>query len=1089
MSKHSRIRDNNEYGKVADFLRDKIQPGSSLSIVSAYATINAFDKLRASLTDIGNLRFLFGEPDAIGGIDPSKTESKAFELGEEGLRLENHLTQSEIARACAEWIKEKGEIRSAQHSNFLHGKMYYIDNNGQVDALIGSSNFTVRGLGLSENTSNIELNLEVDTPDDCADLKAWFDSLWESDAVEDVKENVLRTLENAYQDRAPEFIYYKTLYHLFEDFLAKADDPEFAEANPRFHETKIWQDLYLFQKHGVQACLQKLKVYNGCIIADSVGLGKTYEALAIIKYYELRNANVLVLCPKKLEENWLLYPLHYRRKNNPLKDDRFRYSVLAHTDLDRDSGESNGINLAQHDWDGYDLIVIDESHNFRNRGVRYNKLMKDAIRSGGNTQVLMLSATPVNNRLTDLENQIYLITGDKDNALTGIPSITETLKIAQNCFDMWITATETSKKQKNLSESLNADFFRLLDRLTIARSQKHVKDFYRNAGAEADKEFGEFPDPKEPKPITSQIDSLDRFPTYQAISKQIDGYKLSLFNPSRYIRQECQHHYGARLLQREVNLIGMMKVNFLKRLESSVYSFATTLKRTLKKIEDSESDVVEFLNADEKVVDETDFGLFTEKEEENEEDEDLQIGIQAGKNQTYYYEHLDLDAWLADLEHDKTQLEKLYKAANNITPERDAKLKQLKQLISNKVQCPTTNRCGKQNRKVLVFTAFADTANYLYDNLYMWATQTLNIQCAVVTGSKNRDSLGGRDFNEILTNFSPISKDRDNLRSKSDVRDPRSTSENEQEIDLLIATDCISEGQNLQDCDYLINYDIHWNPVRIIQRFGRINRIGSRNERIQLVNFWPTPELDEYINLKMRVEGRMALVNLTATGDDDPLSLDRNIDPIWTHRDEQLRRMQTEILDLEDVEEQLNLNQFTLDDFRGQLLKYLRSNEDDLKNAPLGLYAVTTSQKHSEETVNIDPGVIFCLKQTGETKENEKLNPIHPYYFIYISDEGTVSIGFTNPKQILGHFSALCGEKTVPDQNVCDLFNRETANGSDMTFYNLLLQEGLDSIRKAYSRNVNDQMDASGADFLLPIAEEQVTETTEFELITWLVIT
>ena len=1089
MSKSSRIRDNKPDRTVADFLRDKIQPGSSLSIVSAYFTIYAFDKLREKLTGIKELRFLFGEPSAVGGIDQSKTESKAFELTESGLRLENYLTQSEIARACANWIEEKEvEIRSARHSNFLHGKMYYIDNGGKVDALIGSSNFTVRGLGLSKNASNIELNLEVDSESDCADLKEWFDDLWESDEVENVRTEVLESLKNAYQDRDPEFIYYKTLYHIFEDFLTSTTDPEFAEANPRFHETKIWKDLYRFQKHGVQACLRKLEEYNGCIIADSVGLGKTYEALAIIKYYELRNANVLVLCPKKLEENWLLYPIHYRRRNNPLKTDRFRYNVLAHTDLGRDSGESNGIKFNQHEWDGYDLIVIDESHNFRNRGMRYNKLMEEVIQNGCKTRVLMLSATPVNNRFTDLENQIHLITEDKDNAFkeTGISSIRETLKTAQNQFDTWITNSEVSNSQENLSESLNADFFRLLDRLTIARSRKHIETSYKNTTSEGDKEFGEFPAPKEPKSITAKIDSLGRFPTYQAISKQIDGYKLSLFNPSRYIRQECQDHYGARLLQREVNLIGMMKVNFLKRLESSVHSFTTTLERTLKKIEDIESGIVDFLNADEEIIDKTNFDLFTEKEEENEEDEELQIGIQAGKNQIYYYEHLDLDAWLADLRHDKAQLNKIYRTAQSITHDRDAKFEQLKQLIADKVQCPTTDRCGKKNRKVLVFTHFADTANYLYKHLHTWAAHMLNIQCAVVTGSKNMDSSGRRDFNEILTNFSPISKDRKNLRSKDETQDTHSTSDNNQEIDILIATDCISEGQNLQDCDYLINYDIHWNPVRIIQRFGRINRIGSRNAEIQLVNFWPTPELEEYINLKTRVEARMMLVDITATGDDDLLSLKKNTKPIWTHRDEQLQRMQTEIPELEEIEKQLNINQFTLDDFREQLLNYLRSKEDHLKNAPLGLYAITKVK--TEDSVKINPGVIFCLKQIGTAEENEKLNPIHPYYLVHISWDGTVSISFTNPKQILGHLNALCVGEENHNPDLCDWFNKKTDDGTVMKVYDNLIRRVQDSICIEYSRGVNDQWDTSDADFLLPPAEEQVTEATGFELITWLII-
>ena len=1088
MSKNSRIRDNNLYGTVANFLKDKIQDGASLSFVSAYFTINAFNALRDSLTGIDNLRFLFGEPDVIGGMDPSKTESKAFRLTEEGLGLRNELSQSETAKACADWIEKKVKIKSVRKSNFLHGKMYYIEKDGSEDAIIGSSNFTVRGLGLSKTASNIELNLEVDSKSDCADLKTWFDNLWESDQVEDVTAEVLQNLANAYQDKDPEFIYYKTLYHLFENILADVGDTEFAEANPSFLQTEIWKKLYAFQRHGVQACIQKLKAYNGCIIADSVGLGKTYEALAIIKYFELRNANVLVLCPKKLEQNWTLYPTHYRRRRNPLKADRFRYNVLAHTDLSRERGDANGIDLAQHEWDGYDLVVIDESHNFRNRGVRYNKLMEDIIQSGGKTQVLMLSATPVNNRLTDLENQICLITEDQDDAFkkTGIPSIKGTLYTAQTSFDTWTTENERlpekSERQESLAESLNADFFTLLDRLTIARSRTHVVNFYDNAI----EEIGRFPHREDPKSIFPEIDRDGKFPTYQAISNQIDNYQLAIFNPSRYIRKECRHHYGERLLQqREFNLIGMMKVNFLKRLESSVYSFATTLERTIENIKERESEIQDFLSATPSVVNESGFDPFAETTEEYGEDDELQTGIEAGKNQTYLYEHLDLDAWLADLRDDRTQLGKIYRIAQNITTARDAKLEQLKELIAAKVQHPTENSEGKENRKILVFTAFADTANYLYDNLHTWATETLNIESAVVTGGASRNNLVRNDFDEILTNFSPISKEREESGTEGKDELP--------EIDLLIATDCISEGQNLQDCDYLINYDIHWNPVRIIQRFGRIDRIGSKNEKIYLVNFWPTPELDVYINLKPRVEARMALVNLTATGDDDLLSLKEkeSMKQVWTHRDEQLRRMQTDILDFEDIEEQLNLNQFTLDDFRAQLLNYLRENEAKLRDAPLGLYAVTAPLTHDGIPVNIKPGVIFCLKQTGEAEddssEGEKLNPIHPYYLVHISDEGEVSIGFTNPKRILERFSTLCVKKTSYDQDLCNWFNEEINNGSDMTIYEMLLDVALDSIREEYNRKVNDQLDAS-ADALLPTADSQITEKTEFELVTWLVI-
>lgn len=1084
MSKDSRIRDNDDYGKVANFLLDKIQQGSSLSIVSAYFTIYAFDKLRVSLEGIDNLRFLLGEPSFISGMDQSKTESKAFELTETGLKLGNYLTQNEIAHACTKWIEDKVEIKSVRHSNLLHGKMYYIANGEHTDALMGSSNFTVRGLGLSERFSNIELNLVVDTPEDCANLKKWFDKLWDSDKVEDVKEAVTDYLKDAYCDRTPEFIYYKTLYHIFEDVVKGATDADFVQENKSLVNTHIWQVLYPFQEHGVKACLKKLKEYNGCIIADSVGLGKTYEALAIIKHFELQGGRVLVLCPKKLEQNWTIYSGFYNNKYNPFKSDDFKYIVRSHTDLSLD--------LENFEWDGFHLVVIDESHNFRNRPAgtfdehgnlrksRYNKLLEDVIQSRGRkTQVLMLSATPVNNRLLDLENQIRLITEDTDDAFqrTGIASIRSTLKTAQDRFDEWTTETghlsNQSERQERLADSLNADFFTLLDRLTIARSQHHIRKFYSEALLETD--FGWFPQRAEPVAIYPEIDLQGKFPSYRSISDQIDKYKLAHFNPSGYIRPECLHHYGEKLLrQRETNLVGMMKVNFLKRLESSVHAFTITLQRTIRDITKLISDIETYKNdkADKSTGIDPLAGF--EEDEEYAEDDALMEGIQSGDKQFFPFEHLDLDAWLADLHRDKEQLEQVYKAASHINPDRDAKLAQLKKLISQKAK--------QQNRKVIVFTASADTAKYLYTQLHIWASETLKIECAVVTGGSNSTTLPIKsDFNEILTHFSPISKAR---VAAGETELP--------EIDLLIATDCISEGQNLQDCDYLINYDIHWNPVRIIQRFGRIDRIGNKNDIVHLINFWPTPELDEYINLKPRVEARMALVNLTATGNDDPLSLKEKetLEQIWTHRDEQLRRMQTEILDFEDIEQQLNINQFTLDDFRAQLLNYLQTDKGKLSKAPLGLYAVSAPVTQDGSPVDIKPGVIFCLRQiVSESNENEgkQLTPIYPYYLVYVSEDGTASIGFTNPKQILEKLSELCREKTTLNTDLCRWFNTETDNGRDMTIYEMLLENGMQEMQDTYNQKVNDQLDAS-PDALLPIAENQITVKTEYELITWLVI-
>ena len=581
----------------------------------------------------------------------------------------------------------------------------------------------------------------------------------------------------------------------FEDFLENASDADFAQENPKFQQSEIWKTLYTFQKHGVQACIQKLKAYNGCIIADSVGLGKTYEALAIIKYFEMQKADVLVLCPKKLEQNWTLYSLNYRRKNNPFKKDNFRYEVKSHSDL-TDRGPSD------YDWESFDLVVIDESHNFRNRPAdkyedgllirrsRYNKLLEEIIRDGCQTQVLMLSATPVNNKLTDLENQIRLITEDNDAAFqnTGISSVRGTLKTAQNRFDKWTEENEGlsdhAQRQDSLADELNVDFFNLLDRLTIARSRSHIERFYQDTSDDVIK----FPDREDPIPVYPDIDTKGIFPSFQNISAQIDGYKLSLFNPAIYIKPDCLHHYDDRVLQhRESNLIGMMKVNFLKRLESSVHAFASTLDRTIQKINELAIDIQDFIHNEQNS--ETKYTILELEEAEAEygEDEDLLNGIQQDEeDETYQYEHLNLEKWLVDLEDDREKLKKIYQTAESITPERDAKLKQLKQLISEKVKNPTKNEDGKRNKKVLVFTAFADTANYLYQNIHVWGKETLGIESAVVTGTANKTTLGSTDFDEVLTNFSPISKERADVVAQAEQRE----TEMLPEIDLLIATDC-----------------------------------------------------------------------------------------------------------------------------------------------------------------------------------------------------------------------------------------------------------------------------------------------------------
>lgn len=1087
----SGLRDNLERGTVGEFLQQHISAASELAIVSAYFTIYAYEKMKTQLDAITQLRFLFGEPTSVDSLDPSKTAKKAFHLFEDQIQLANKLEHKRIARECAAWITKRVEIRSVKRAGLLHGKMYHISKGEVEHAILGSSNFTAHGLGLGESNNNIELNLIVNDARDRADLKAWFEDLWNNtDLTEDVKDQVLAYLAQLYQNHAPEFIYYKTLYHIFGKFIEEQKRGGLLNEKTKIVETGIWNALFKFQQDGAKGAINKILKHNGCILADSVGLGKTYTALAVIKYFELLNQRVLVLCPKKLRDNWTIYLASVGSTLNPFPQDKFNYTVLSHTDLSRESGKAGDVSLDNFNWGAYDLVVIDESHNFRNntpgardengnlvRKSRYQRLMDDIIKSGIKTRVLMLTATPVNTDLTDLKNQIAFITEDTDNTFhqsIGIVSVRETLRAAQQKFNAW--TKERDHKTDALILQLSSAFFKLLDELTIARSRNHIKRYYADSVAE----LGGFPKREKPRAEFPALDRDGKFMAYDELNDEISKYKLALFYPSDYVLPEYRALYAKnRVLNftqqdRERFLIGMMKVNFMKRLESSIESFEITMGRTLEKINDLQERIATFqeLRAQENFN-------YDDLMQALDDDDELRDALEVGSKFPYQLAHLDVERWLRDLKKDHAQIEYLYAKASEITPARDAKLARLKELIAAKANAPTQNRDGEPNKKILVFTAFADTAAYLYKELMPWARKELNLHVGLVTGgaAANQTTLGKNEFAQILTNFSPRSKQRKKLAQLPQ----------DAEIDLLIATDCISEGQNLQDCDYLVNYDIHWNPVRVIQRFGRIDRIGSRNERVHLVNFWPTPDLDKYIALKERVEARMALVDLAATAEDNVLNTEQLQDFVVNdlkYRDKQLLRLQDEILDLEEFDDSIKLADFTLDDFRADLADYLRANEDALRDAPFGLYTVVPPDARYKQ---IQPGVIFCLQHQGAVQASETINPLQPYFLVYVLNDGTARYTFAQPKQILEMYQILCRDKRVPYEELCQLFDKATQNGADMAQYTTLLRQAVASIARTFSKRAAGRLQ-DGRGGVLPTQAAQATTTSEYELVTWLVI-
>lgn len=1067
--------DNKSSGKVGEKLKANLISGDRLSFVCALFSLHAFDALKQELTKSESLRLLLapaGITNDVANVLPIQLTGDAFET-----RLRNRLTQHHIARECAKWLEQKVTVRQVKQAGMVGNNLFHIQHPDQSGfAVNGSSQFTTSGLGYSESPG-FHMNMGFADNENTRAMLGWFDSLWNSNAVEDAKQTLLHQLQTLYRDYSPQFIYFLTLYNIFKDYIEDIDEEKIIRSKTGVKDTAVWNKLYRFQRDGVIGAIDKLERYNGCIIADSVGLGKTFEALAIIKYYELRNDRVLVLCPKKLRENWTLYTVNDKR--NLLVADRFNYDVLNHTDLTREGGFSGEINLETLNWGNYDLVVIDESHNFRNNNprkdgkTRYSQMMQAIIRAGVKTKVLMLSATPVNNRMNDLKNQVAFITEGRDDALAdhGLTSIEQTLRKAQSRFNAWVKQSPEQRTAKSLLDSLNFDYFKLLDLLTIARSRKHIEKYYGTA------DIGKFPQRLKPHNIKADIDSNSQFPPLHAINRTIRRLHLGAYSPLKYVRADKRDEYSRqydqavkggqggvfRQADREESLIHLMRVNLLKRMESSIHSFHLTVNSLLEQVDTLLEKVEQHQTA--------------EIEELSIENLDLDSlewdALLIGNKIKVLIQDMDLVRWRQDLQEDRYQLQHLLEESQAISPARDAKLHELQTLIRSKINQPI----NPGNRKVIIFTAFADTAIYLYQQLAPWALQELGVHGALVTGSgSNKTTLKGvnTDLGSLLMHFSPISKEREKIISGDAPQ-----------IDLLIATDCISEGQNLQDCDTLINYDIHWNPVRIIQRFGRIDRLGSKNTRIQLVNFWPNMALDEYINLEARVSGRMVLLDISATGEENIIVQDEasQMNDL-EYRRKQLEQLQETVLDLEDLAGGVSITDLTLNDFRMDLSAYMKAYQGVLEQSPMGLFAVA-SLDDALRNDGLEPGVIFCLKNIRNPVQTDSNYALAPHFLVYVTAEGEVKHPFTATRQVLDSLKKLAVRHTVPDETAVNAFNRSTRKGADMQLYQQLLAKAIDSIAGKSQETGVLSLFSRGGTVLAP-GESQGIE--DFEVVSYMLL-
>ena len=1065
-------------------LKRDIKPKSIVNVAAAYFSIYAFQELKEELEGVDKLNFLFTSPTFIKDKVPKeKREFFIPRLGRERnlygsefeIKLRNELSQKAIARECAEWISKKVTFKSNVSSDSIQG-FITVDN----EAFYPIHGFSTVELGTEKGQDVYTYISKLNAPESSRFLNI-FKSLWnDKEKLQDVTEEVLTNLTTTYAENSPEFIYYITLYNIFNEFLEDVSEDVLPNEATGFKNSKIWNKLYNFQKDASLAIINKLEKYNGCILADSVGLGKTFTALSVIKYYEERNKSVLVLCPKKLADNWTSYKANY--KNNPVAEDRLRYDVLFHTDLNRKKGYSNSLDLARINWGNYDLVVIDESHNFRNGGKldttgeedkfnRYQVLMQKVIKAGVKTKVLMLSATPVNNKFTDLKNQLQLAyEGDSsqiNSKLNTSRPIEDIFKNAQSVFNTWSKYPVEERTTQNLLSMLDFDFFEVLDSVTIARSRKNIEKYYDTNA------IGKFPTRLPPISYSPKLTELDSAITYNEIFDVLIRLDLTIYTPTRYILPSKASKYSDiydvnavnksfTQANREQGIKRLMAINLLKRMESSVHSFDLTLKRVrnqiastidaIKKYEESKTQVEVKLN---------DISSIDEMDDESSEVDDI---FTIGKKIQINIADMDYISWERSLKNDLDNLDLLISMVDDITPEYDEKLQTLIKVIEDKIEHPI----NENNKKIIIFSAFADTADYIYENVGSYIKDKYNLNTALVSGTSNGKTTIPKfspDFNSILTCFSPISKSRDSveeLRGK--------------DIDILIGTDCISEGQNLQDCDYLINYDIHWNPVRIIQRFGRIDRIGSQNDKIQLVNFWPDISLDEYINLKAKVETKMKIVDLSAAGGDDLLSREEKTD--LEYRKEQLKKLKEEVVDIEDMSSGISIMDLGLNEFRLDLLEYIKQ-EHNLDNIPFGLSAVTASTEDCPE------GVIYVLKNLNSGMNINKQNRLHPFYLVYVDMEGDIVCNHLEIKALLDKFRYLCKGKSEPLPSLYRPFNKETRDGKKMDKFSTLLGKAINSII-----DVKEESDMnsflSGEDF--SFFDTKITGLDDFELISFLVI-
>lgn len=988
-----------------------------LDIVTGYFMIQTLAKLYDSIPEDTEYRIISSQM-----VSEDSNKDQIVNLLSDSLDIDRIGTINEDAPKAIKFLERPTVQMRAELPDFCHAKAYLFTNSkasSQSYYVTGSSNLTPSGLGL-KNVPNVELNIAKRTGAEeveFKEIKEWYDDIWSKARTEipensedknsvkiPVKEYFIRKIKEYFREYSPKEIYYKILFELFNSDLNLDGGIEHTHDMTLLQTSKIWNTLFPYQQQGVISLIKMLRKYNGAILADAVGLGKTFSALAVIKYFQTQNYTTVLLCPKKLEQNWKQY-IH--GAHSRFDKDEFKYEVRFHTDLQNDRLQTayDKFKLDYLQTRKKVLIVIDESHNLRNeRSGRYKDLLYKLIQNikgqeNRDVKVLLLSATPINTGLKDVKGQFNLIARGNDNAFDndefGVDSLDKTFREAQSKYTVW--CEEPDRTIGSFIKRLPPKFFNLTDKLIVARTRKFIeKKLQENLG---------FPEKAKPENIYQGVDHFGEFKTAQEIYDSFEKLNLTAYQPSIFIHKDIKTGLKEASsdwdddINREMFLVKMMCMLFMKRLESSWFSLGTTVKKvldvhskTLEKVLQYESDKTDYIIRNGEAVDDEDYDEHLIRRRE--------IRVSDIKNLSGFKKALEADcAQLAKIHNALSDFESKYRA--NI--EHDLKLEKLVEIINKKKE--------SQNKKIVIFTAYSDTAEFLFNELKASGFTKM----AAVTGQKTY-STGGHSvekFTEVLQSFAPFSK----LYNELDWEDlyeekldpsqyyneekqrwnvpydiwkelirghrPQFAKLLDDEIDILIATDCLSEGQNLQDADLQVNYDIHWNPVRLIQRFGRIDRIGSPNKTISCVNFWPATSFEAYLKLEKRIQNRMSIMTLVGSETQD---LNERYEKLMADNEQRqdanadrlLRELQNNSISDIETAQTLSLKDFSLETYRQELVDYYEKQKDFYRRMPNGIFSGFVNQ--SAEFPDMPESLIALV---GYPKKEEGKKD-HTYTELYI---------------------------------------------------------------------------------------------------------